>query len=144
MKIDRALIRDLFTYGFVAVFALAADFGSLLALHAAGVQYLVAATIAFLIGTVVNFVLSHGRVFKDPVIKNRAANFTAFTAIGLLGLVGNDVILWIFHAKVGLGLAVAKAIAVVVVFGWNFLARRQFLYKGHRDVPISKEISFES
>ena len=143
MRLSRQLIQDLFKYGIVAVFALAADFGSLLTLHALGVQYLVAATLAFLIGTVVNFTLSHGHVFKDPVIKNKMAHFGAFVSIGVLGLIGNDVIIWYFHSKINLGLAIAKIIAVVIVFSWNFLARRQFLYKRHQ-VPISKEISFES
>lgn len=143
MRISRSFISDLFKYGFVAVFALVADAGTLWFLHSRGVQYLIASTVAFVVGTVVNFALSHGYVFKDPVIKNRLANFGLYTAIGAVSLVFNDVIIWLCHSELKTGLALSKAVAVAIVFFWNFIARRQFLYRG-KDVAISKEISFES
>lgn len=137
-------MRDLFKYGFVAIFALAADAGTLFTLHALGLNYLVAATIAFLLGTVVNFFLSNGYVFKDPVIKNRGANFTAYTLIGAVSLVFNNVIIWFCFSHLGLALVAAKGTAVAIVFFWNFLARRQLLYNGHKTESIGKEISFEA
>lgn len=138
-----SLMRDMIKYGFVAVFALIADAGCLFTLHALGVNYLVSATIAFLIGTVVNFILSHGFVFKDPVIKNRGVNFLAYTLIGAVSLIFNYIIIWFCYSQVGWSLLVAKCTAVVIVFFWNFLARRYFLYNGHKS-EIGKEISFEA
>lgn len=139
---DRKFVTDLFKYVFVAVFALAADFGSLMCLHVLGVQYIVAATLAFLIGTIVNFSLSHGYVFKDPVIKNKTMNFVMFATIGVAGLIANDVIIWLLHGRADQNLALSKLAAVIIVFFWNFLARRQLLYRGHKE-DITKEISFE-
>lgn len=144
MKLNKQFLHDLFKYGFVAVFALAADAGSLFALHALGMNYLIAATIAFLLGTLVNFTLSNGYVFKDPVIKNKGVNFMAFTLIGVISLLFNNVIIWACFSQLGLGLVTAKAIAVSIVFFWNFLARRHFLYNGHKRESIPKEISFEA
>lgn len=143
MRISRSLVSDLFKYGFVAVFALIADSGSLALLRYFNINVLLATTIAFLIGTVVNFFLSHGYVFKNPVIKNKTLNFGVYAAIGGVSLVGNDIIVWAFNTKLHTSLIIAKAVSVAVVFFWNFLARRQFLYKGH-EVPVTKEISFES
>lgn len=142
MTLDSSFVKDVLKYGIVAVVALIADSGSAFALTHAGVQYLVSFTVGFLIGTVVNFLLSHGYVFKDPVIKSKAMNFTMFAVIGVIGLVGTDIIIWVIHGKLSGSLVAAKLIAVIVVFFWNFLARRQFLYGGHK-VEVGKEISFE-
>ena len=122
-------------YGLVSVVALGVDFGILMLLNTAfGVNYLVAATTSFTLGLIVNYLLSNNRVFTDPKIKNKTVNFLAFSVIGVIGLVGNDVIMWLGHDKLGLTVFVAKCISVVVIFFWNFLARRQFLYQGYKTV----------
>lgn len=129
----RRLFIDAVKYGAVSVIALVVDFGVLLLLHSVWhVNYLVAATISFLLGLVVNYYLSHNRVFTDPKIKNKAMNFVAFGSIGLIGLVANDLIMWACHDGLGISVAFSKIISVVIVFFWNFLARRQFLYQGHK------------
>lgn len=129
----RRLFVDAMKYGAVSVIALAVDFGSLLILHSVfNIHYLLAATISFLFGLVVNYTLSHERVFTDPVIKNRPVNFLVFAVIGVIGLIGNDFIMWFGHECMGLTVFWSKCIAVGIVFFWNFLARRQLLYSGHR------------
>lgn len=127
------LIIDMVKYASVSVIALVVDFGSLMLLNTVWhVNYLVAATIAFLFGLVVNYYLSHNRIFTDPKIKSKAMNFAAFGIIGVIGLIGNDIIMWACHDRLGFSVAVSKIISVVIVFFWNFLARRQFLYEGHK------------
>ena len=129
----KKLFIDMAKYGAVSVVALIVDFGGLLLLNSVfHVNYLVAATIAFILGLFVNYALSNNRVFTDPKIKNKMGNFTAFAAIGIVGLIGNDVIMWICHEGIKLSVFYSKCIAVAIVFFWNFLARRQFLYQGHK------------
>lgn len=129
----RRLFFDAVKYGAVSVIALVVDFGVLLLLHSVwGVNYLIAATISFLLGLIVNYYLSHNRVFTDPKIKNKTMNFVAFSTIGLIGLVANDLIMWAGHDGLGMSVTLSKVISVVIVFFWNFLARRQFLYQGHK------------
>lgn len=131
----RRLFVDAVRYGFVSIAALVVDFGALLLLHSAwNINYLAAATAAFLLGLVVNYYLSHNRVFKDQKIKNRAVNFFAFGIIGVIGLLGNNFILWLCHEQLGWTLVAAKIVSVAIIFFWNFLARRQFLYEGHKSV----------
>ena len=127
------LFVDMMRYGAVSVLALVVDFGTLMLLaNWLQVNYLVAATIAFLLGLITNYALSHNRVFTDPKITSQAGNFAVFATIGVIGLLGNNAILWLGHQQFGMPLTVAKCIAVAVVFFWNFLARRQFLYQGHK------------
>ena len=129
----KRLIIDATKYGVVSVAALAVDFWTLVLLnYTFGVNYLVAATVGFLLGLIVNFAMSHNKVFTDPVLKNKSANFIAFGLIGVIGLFANDIIIWFAHDKVGLSVLFAKIVAVAVVFFWNFLARRQLLYRGHK------------
>jgi len=131
---NKKLLRDMVHYGFVSVFALFVDFGSLLILNSIfHVNYLIASTVAFLLGTIANFALSNGRIFKNPIIKNRAGNFIAFTVVGLAGLVANDIIIWLCHSQFGFNVPLSKCVSVVIVFFWNFLARRQFLYNKEGD-----------
>lgn len=119
-------------YGIASVLALGVDLGLLLLLiHVFKVNYLVAASIAFCVGLIVNFAVSHNRIFKNQRIKNNVYNFAAFTAIGVIGLCVNAVILWVCFDIMNLSLIVSKCISVVIVFFWNFLGRRQFLYQGH-------------
>ena len=128
-RVRSVLFRDLTKYLSVAVVALAADVGSLTLLVSHRVNYLSSATAAFLLGTLVNFILSNKYVFKNPVIKNNTINFTAFVAIGGISLLLNDLIIWVLYTKVHGGLILAKSSAVALTFFWNFLARRQFLYQ---------------
>lgn len=128
----KRLFIDMFRYGIISVVALAVDFGLLMFLnYSLHVNYLIAATISFLAGLVVNYLLSHNRVFTDPKITSKSMNFIAFGSIGVIGLLFNNVIMWVSHDITHLSVAISKIIAVVIVFFWNFLARRQFLYQGH-------------
>lgn len=136
----KRLIVDATKYGVVSVAALAVDFGTLVLLnYTFGVNYLVAATVGFLLGLIVNFAMSHNKVFTDPVLKNKSVNFVAFGLIGVTGLLANNLIIWFAHEKIGLSVIFAKLIAVAIVFFWNFLARRQLLYRGHKSDNQTKE-----
>lgn len=131
------LFKDMLKYGLVSIIALVVDFCSLLVLNSVfHVHYLTSATIAFLLGLTANYILSNNRVFTGPKISNKTLNFIAFGTIGIIGLASTNFILWMCYEKIGLGLVLAKIISVVIVFFWNFLARRQFLYQGHK---ITKE-----
>jgi putative flippase GtrA len=129
----KLFVTDMFKYGLVAAVALTVDFGTLLTLNAFGVNYLVAATIAFVLGLLVNFFLSHERIFHKPIIQNKTLSFTAFFTIGVVGLAFNDAIIWFLVSQFALVLPLAKLIAVAGVFFWDFTARRELLYKGHKE-----------
>lgn len=116
-------------YALVSVVALLADLGVLFSLYYIfHINYLVAASVGFAVGLIVNYKMSHNRIFVNPKIESRMMNFGAFAAIGLIGLVANDVVIWLGHSVLGYTVVVAKIIAVALVFFWNFLARRQMLY----------------
>ncbi len=94
-----------------------------------GVNYLVSAPIGFAFGTVVNYVLSRSWAFQHRTLKSTPAEMTVFTLIGVVGLGLNEEILWFFQSRLGIYYLFAKGVSGVVVFGWNFGARKLALFR---------------
>lgn len=113
----------------VSVIALIVDFGSLVILKEVfGVHYLLAATISFGFGIAVNYTLSVKWVFARRKLANRHAEFVVFTIICTVGLGLNLVIIAGLVQLVHFDYRLAKAVSTVIVFFWNFLARKKILY----------------
>jgi len=118
------LLRDMFKYGFVSVFALAVDIGLLYILVEYGqIHYIFAATIAFCFGLIVNYVLGKKFVFQDSKLP-AVQEFIWYAAIGVIGLGLNDLIIYIL-VWMQLWYLYAKAVSVAVVFFFNFFGRRR-------------------
>lgn len=113
----------------VSVIALIVDFGLLVILKEHfGVHYLLAATISFGCGVVVNYFLSIKWVFANRKLSSARNEFLIFVVITTLGLAFN---LLIIAGMVNIGKVdyrVGKAVSTVIVFFWNFIARKKILY----------------
>lgn len=118
-----------FRYGFVSSGSLIVDFGLLVFLKEyVHLNYLVAASISFTAGLLLNFFLSMCWVFHSPKLLNKSHQFLLFSAIGLVGLGFTDSIMWVLTSYLGLFYIVSKIIATVVVYFWNFGARKKYLF----------------
>lgn len=116
-------------YGFVAVVSLAVDFGALVLLKEyAHFHYLVAASISFLLGLFTNYWLSKLWVFHSSKLDNKRKEFLIFFAIGLVGLLLTDLLMWSFTDGLGFYYVASKAIATILVYFWNFGARKKILF----------------
>lgn len=119
------MIAQSVKYFVVALVGLLIDFAILFALvDFLGLNYLVSAAVSFLVALVVNFVLSERFVFRDPKISNSLNRFVLFGMIGLLGLGILTVSMWLMVDGLGLQYLLAKVLATVLVYVWNFLARK--------------------
>lgn len=107
-----------------------------------------AAVFGFIAGLTVNYVISTFWVFAKAKVKNRVADFVAFGIIGVIGLGLTQLIIAPFavdgmfgegylvtHAVFG-GLIptdkyyiVGKLVSIVLVYIWNFCARKFILYR---------------
>lgn len=113
----------------VSVIALIADFGALLILKENfGINYLLAAALSFSLGVVVNYILSVKWVFANRRLSSFHKEFVIFVIICIVGLVLNLVIIALAVTKLKLDYRFAKAISAILVFFWNFLARKKVLY----------------
>ena len=89
---------------------------------------MVAVAAGYLVGTIVHFVLSRRFVFKPSSFATHV-EFSLVIAVSVVGLVLTEVITLFLHAKFGWDLYMAKTVSVVIVFFWNYLARRHVVYR---------------
>ncbi len=113
----------------VSVAALIVDFGLLVFLkEVVDMHYLLAATLSFGAGVVVNYILSVKWVFANRKFASRRAEFVIFTIICGIGLGLNLLIIAGFVQLLHFDYRVAKGISTIIVFFWNFVARKKILY----------------
>ncbi|WP_317194354.1 GtrA family protein [Bacteroides faecis] len=67
-------------------------------------------------------------MFRSSKIKNKKIEFILFGLIGVIGLGLNNVLLYFFTDLIGLYYMLSKLITAVLVYAWNFLGRRYFLF----------------
>ena len=128
-KTENTLIQ-LFRYGFVGGIAFLVDYGILYALtEFFGLHYLLSATIAFIFGLVTNYLLSVVWVFNSHKTESRWTEFTVFALIGIIGLGLNALIMYLCTDVLAIHYLISKLISTVIVFFWNFFARKTILFK---------------
>jgi putative flippase GtrA len=126
---NNSLIQ-LFRYCFVGGFAFIVDAGGLFVLtEYAGIYYLLSATISFILGLVVNYLLSTAWIFKKSKLSNRWTEFLIYSVIGVVGLGLNTLFLWLFTDCLHIYYMLSKIITAALVMLWNFFARKIILFK---------------
>ena len=108
----------------------------------------IAAVFGFIAGLAVNYIISTFWVFAKAKVKNRIIDFIGFAVIGIIGLGLTQLIIEPFAVEgmFGPGILVSwklfgpllptdkyyiigKVLAVVIVYMWNFFARKFILYR---------------
>ncbi len=124
------VVKQFVSYFWVAMIGLVVDFGTLVFLHdAVHAYYLLAAAGGFVAGLVVNYVLSSKYVFKDSKLNSRMMEFLLFGAVGLVGLAVLSASMWMLVTLLGVQYLIAKCLATIVVYMWNFVGRKA-MYRG--------------
>ncbi|MGO2695954.1 MAG: GtrA family protein [Bavariicoccus seileri] len=120
----KKLIEQLMKFGVVGVIASLIDFGVLYVLtEYLGINYLVSSTISFLASVIFNYILSVKWVFVTAKT-NKTKELLLFTVLSAVGLVINNLLMWVFVEKAGVYYMLAKVIATVVVMLYNFISRK--------------------
>lgn len=126
---DKLLVQFV-RYFFVGGFAFVVDFGLLYILtEYAELHYLLSATLSFIAGLLVNYIISCLWVFNGSKFKNRLVEFLFFAAIGVVGLALNDTLIWLFTDCIGTHYMFSKIVAAAMVYLWNFFARKYLVFR---------------
>lgn len=89
---------------------------------------LLAATISYLLGGVVQYVACSVWVF--PASPSSAMiGFTVFTVLSLVGLGITALVIWALYEQLRWHLLLAKVVALGCAFVWNFGSRRTLLFR---------------
>jgi len=101
---------------------------SSIAVRAFGIYEVYAIIISFILGLSVNYILSSLWIFRHRKIEKQSYDFIAFAIIGVVGLLLKAGIVWFLTEAPHMMIEFSNSIAIVLVFIWNFLARKYLLY----------------
>lgn len=122
-------LYQLIRYTFVGGFAFLVDFTILFLLtDYIGINYLISAFFAFVIGLLTNYLLSRKWVFRDSYINNKYVEFSFFALIGFVGLLLTEVLMWTFTDMMGVYYIISKLMVTIIVYLWNFFARKFLIF----------------
>lgn len=93
-----------------------------------GIYYIVSNILSFTLGLIVNYILSKKTVFTQDVSISKYKEFIIYAIIGVIGLLFDTLLLWLFTDKLALFYLISKILSTFIVFIWNFGARK-VLYK---------------
>jgi putative flippase GtrA len=115
-------------FGIVGVIAFCIDYGLLIALtELAGIDYLISATLSFTVSVVFNYFASMRYVFRRRENMARHREFTIFVVLSVVGLLLNDVFLWLGTSLLAIDYRITKIAVTALVMAWNFITRKLFL-----------------
>ena len=127
-KTDNSYLQFI-KYFFASGIALFADVAVLYILtEYVHLYYLISATISFMVGIAITYICSKLYIFTKTSIKNRTAEFTVFLIIGIIGLILNNIFLYIFTEYLGLYYMLSKCLVIAITYLWNYFARKKFIF----------------
>ena len=124
-KTDKTLIQFI-RYIFVGGIAAVVNIGMLYVFtDIFKIHYLISNILAFILGLIVNYTLSKKLVFQDKKV-NKKKEFIIYALIGVIGLLFDTLFMFIFTSSIKVYYMLSKIISTILVFIWNFIARKIF------------------
>lgn len=138
----KTLLFEFLRYQIVGGIAFLADFGTLVAVQELFLKsyswgvYL-ATVFGFVVGLIVNYVLSLKFVFtqkKDQGKGRSIGAFIVFGIIGLLGLVWTELGMWVGVELLKWNYMIVKVLVTGAVLVWNYLGRKILIFNSKEEV----------
>lgn len=124
----KKLISQFMKFGIVGVIAFVIDYGFMVLLtEVFGVPYLISTTVSFIISVIFNYFASMRFVFKRKDDMSRRREFIIFVVLSIIGLVINDVFMWLMVDFLFIDYRISKIVVTFIVAVWNFVTRKIFL-----------------
>lgn len=92
----------------------------------------IANAMGFSTAVVSNYLINRNWTFKTNK-SNSGAQFTAFFTVALIGLLLNSAVIFLLGNMLFLNFYLSKAIAIFIVFFWNFSANYFFVFKSGKE-----------
>lgn len=124
----KKLIAQFMKFGIVGVIAFVIDYGFMVLLtEVFGVPYLISTTVSFIISVIFNYFASMRFVFKRKDDMSRRREFIIFVVLSVIGLVINDMFMWLMVDFLFIDYRISKIVVTFIVAVWNFVTRKIFL-----------------
>lgn len=122
------LLVQIFKFGIVGVVATLIDFIFLYFFKEfCNLSVVLANTLSFIISVLYNYWASLTFVFDVNKEKDKRKNFIIFILCSIVGLLLNDLIVWIITDLLEVYYLISKVIATLFVMVFNFITRKKFL-----------------
>ena len=126
----KKIIEQILKFGVVGFLAFLVDYSVLFILtEFVGVHYLVSGAISFSASVVFNYILSIIWVFEVKEDQNKIYQFIIFVILSVIGLLINQLIIWLLVEKLAIYYMIAKIVATAVVMVYNFVTRKLIIEK---------------
>ena len=126
-KIEKLLVQ-IFKFVIVGVIATVIDFGFLYIFKEFfHLPVILSNTLSFCISVIYNYIASVKWVFDVNSEKSKKKQFVEFISFSIVGLLLNDLIMWICVDKFSVYYLLSKIIATAIVMVFNFITRKMFL-----------------
>ena len=120
--------RQFIRFGVVGAAAAIVDFGVMIALtELTGLDPVLSAGVSFTASVVFNYLASMRFVFVRREDLGRAAEAMIFVTLSFIGLIINELLMWLGVTALGVGYVLVKVFATCVVMLWNFFSRKKWL-----------------
>ncbi len=124
----KKLLAQFMKFGIVGVIAFVIDYGFMVLLtEVFGVPYLISTTVSFIISVIFNYFASMRFVFKRKDDMSRRREFIIFVVLSIIGLIINDVFMWLMVDFLYIDYRLSKIVVTFIVAVWNFVTRKIFL-----------------
>lgn len=124
----KKLLAQFMKFGIVGVVAFFIDYGLMIFLtEVFGVPYLISTTVSFVVSVVFNYFASMRFVFKRKDDMSRRREFIIFVVLSVIGLILNDVFMWLMVDFLFIDYRISKIVVTFLVAVWNFVTRKIFL-----------------
>lgn len=122
------LLEQIFNFCIVGTFSTIIDFLFLyLFKEITNLPIVLSNTLSFTISVLYNYWASLTFVFNVNKEKDQKKNFVLFISLSLVGLLINNLIVWLITDILKIHYMISKVIATIVVMVFNFITRKKFL-----------------
>lgn len=121
-------VKRFIKYAIVGAIATLFDWSTMYIITELGINYKISVIISFIIGLIVNFILSKIFIFKKSIKAGKIIEFTYYLIIGLIGLGINELIMILLTEGLKTWYMYSRMVATCIVLFWNYGAR-VILYK---------------
>lgn len=126
IKNDRFI--EIFRFCITGGVSFVIDYGILFILtEFAGLNYLISSGISFTVSVIVNYFMCVRWVFEAKNANGKSV--TIFIGSSVVGLILNQIFMWLFVEIFGAFYMVAKIITTLLVMFWNYVAKRKAVSK---------------
>lgn len=126
----KKLIMQIIKFGMVGGLCFLIDYGVMVFLtEIFNINYLISSGISFTVSVIVNYILSMQFVFETEKDDSAMKKFIIFVVLSVIGLIINQILMWILVDKIGIFYMISKIGATVIVMVYNFITRKLILEK---------------